>query len=671
MVKKAMQAVVVLVGMLLIACNSEDAFVGEDGSTPTGVAGSVATLTLLASSTQLGSSGDSAVTITAITKDSNNNLLADVPVSFSASSGSLAVAQAGGAGGTAQSTTNEAGQVAATLTPGGDYANRTITVNATAGGKTAQVNVSVTGTNLAISGETSATIGDSTPLVIVLRDSSNDPIPNQAITVSSARGNSIGAASLTTNSAGEVPITVAASVAGTDTITASAQGATASHSLVISGDQFRFTAPLLNATININACTAVTASWQQNGTPKTGETISFSATRGVLYSDSGCATGATSAVTDGSGVATLYVKSNNAGPSTLTAFVAGGPTTSRAVSFVATTPASIDLQASPATIGPNNGSQTQQQQSTITAIVRDADNNLVANKLVRFSIVTDNSGGTLTTATATTNSLGRASTSYVSSAATTAQNGVTIKAEMDSSPGINKTVSLTVAQSPLFVRLGTGNLISTVGQTQYDKKYTAIVTDASGNAAANVSVSLSANPVWFTKGSYRYDDTASSWVQIALDNTFTEVTGLSPQLSPPVACESEDANENGILDTGEDKNKDGELDPGEDLNGNGTLDAGEDIGDGQLTPGNVVSVPTTVTTGADGTIEFSVIYPKQFANWVRIRLTATTSVAGTESSDNAVFWLPIATADLTDKDTAPPGTPSPFGRVTGDCTTTD
>lgn len=604
------KAVIVLMLLVLAGCNEENAFF-DDGTGGTGST-SAATITLLASSPQLGSSGSASVTITAMIKDGNNNLLPAIPVVFSASSGSLAVTQG---------TTDDSGQAIATLNPGGDFTNRTITVTATTGSLTGTVNVSVTGTSLAISGENSATLGGATPLIITLTDSGGNPISGKVLTVSSSLGNTLSAATLTTSSSGQATVNVTAVNAGTDTITVSAQGATATHSLVISGAQFQMTTPAANADISLGTCQSIQVSWQQNGAAVVGSAVSFSATRGTLYSDAACTVAATSASTNGSGVATIYVASSNAGPSTLTAFVSGGPTTSRSVNFVATTPASIALQASPTSIGPNDGSQTSQQ-STITAVVRDASNNLVKGKVIRFSISQDNSGGTLTTATATTDDLGRASTTYVSSAATTAQGGVIIRATVDENNSITTTVSLTVSQSALFVRLGTGNNIEQVGGTQYDKKYTVMVTDAGGNAVQGASIVISMNPDGYAKGTYVDND--DSW---GVDYTVAY-------------CPSEDLNENGILDGGEDSN-----------------------GNGQLTPGNVVAVPTSVTTGADGTFEFSVIYAETYANWVRVRLTARTTVAGTESSDTVTFWLPASAADMNDTNNAPPGgnMSSPFG----------
>src|SRR5690606_18430204 len=137
----------IMFGLLLMAgCNDEGFFNGENG-TPEGDS-AVASMTLLASSPQMGSSPDATVTITAILKDSSNNLVADAPVVFSASSGALEVIQP---------VTGAAGQAAATLSPGGDPTNRAITVSANTGGVSQTVNIAVSGTNLSISGENSAT----------------------------------------------------------------------------------------------------------------------------------------------------------------------------------------------------------------------------------------------------------------------------------------------------------------------------------------------------------------------------------------------------------------------------------------------------------------------------------------------------------------------------------
>jgi len=608
----------IVAGMLSSCLDSSKGF-ESDNPAATGATTGVTSILLLVSSPQLGSSGANSLTVTAIVKDGSNLVMDQVPVVFTADSGSLAVTQG---------TTDSAGQATATLTPGGDFTNRTITLTATAGAVTQSTTVDVTGTSISISGENSLTTGDSANLIMVLTDSDNNAIPGTLLTVTSSLGSTLSATTLMTDSAGQIQVSVAPVSAGTDTITVTALGVTVTHVLTISGDDFKITTPLANADINLSTCTEIDLNWLVNNVPNTGQVISFSATRGSIFTDNICANAGTSATTDASGDAKVYISSIFAGPSTVTAFVTGGPSTSTNINFVATTAAFIDLQVAPATIGPNDGSQTVQQQSTITATIRDPSNNLVKGKVVRFSITQDLSGGSLTTATATTDTLGRASTAYVSSAATTSKDGVEITAFVDDTPAVTGTVNLTVAQNGLFVRLGTGNNVAKVGATQYNKQYTVMVTDANGNAVANENVTLSINPVQYAKGDWQIVN--SAWVQFPVD-----------------LCPNEDINENGILD------------PGEDINNSGVIE-----------PGNIAAAPSLVTTGADGTFEFDIFYAQEFAMWVYVRLTATTQVAGTESNDTVLFWLPISASDVTNTTAAVPGVVSPFGTQVG-CTNTN
>jgi len=597
--------ILLIIVITCAGCTGDAGFSTSGSSSTSTTSTTVASITMLTSSPQVGSSGTTPLTVTAIVKDSGNLVSEDIPVVFTSDSGSLQVTQA---------VTDAAGIATATLTPGGDYTNRTITISATTGDVTSSTTVNVTGTAISISGENTVTIGDTTQLTLVLTDSDGIPIGGKTMSISSALGNTLSAASVDTDANGQVQINVTATVAGTDTITATAQGATTAHTLTISGDQFQITTPSADAEISIGIVQTITARWQISGVAQVGQTINFTSTRGTLS--------ANSAVTNASGDASVTISSTNAGPALITAFVTSGPSTSKAVEFVATTADSIELQANPATIGPNDGSQVNTQQSTITATVRDVNNNLVKNKVIRFSITQDSSGGSLTTATSTTNSQGKATTTYVSSAATTALDGVTIRVEVQDTPAVNTTVSLTVARSELFVILGTGNEIVDFSNTQYNKQYVVLVTDATGNAVEGAEVSIAINPTFYWKGFRTWDAVNSVWAQ-----TFT----AGP-------CANEDLNENGILDAGEDTNSNGRLDPG-----------------------NVVSAPATVTTGADGSNQFDLIYAKDFGQWVAVKLTAADEVSGTEATYTVPFTLPVIAADLATLTISPPGLVSPYG----------
>jgi hypothetical protein len=105
-------------------------------------------------------------------------------------------------------------------------------------------------------------------------------------------------------------------------------------------------------------------------------------------------------------------------------------------------------------------------------------------------------------------------------------------------------------------------------------------------------------------------------------------------------CVSEDVNNNGIED------------PGEDTNSNGRLD-----------PVPSATVPGSVSTGPDGTADFTLTYPKSECSWVAVDLIATTRVGGTESRVSQNFTLACTAPDL---DEAPPGgNTSPYGALAG------
>jgi len=70
---------------------------------------------------------------------------------------------------------------------------------------------------------------------------------------------------------------------------------------------------------------------------------------------------------------------------------------------------------------------------------------------------------------------------------------------------------------------------------------------------------------------------------------------------------------------------------------------------------------SSVTTANGGSASFNVIYPEDHALWVGVRLTATATVSGTQSSTFTDFWLPILAADIATATVTPPGQFSPYG----------
>ncbi|RLA33108.1 MAG: hypothetical protein DRR11_06435 [Gammaproteobacteria bacterium] len=591
-----------LLALALAACGDSTITGSGGGGGAIGGAG-VAGVNVLASSPTLPSTSGQSLSISVIVRDANNVAMEGVTVILSTDSGTLTVPDP---------VSDASGIVFAALTAGGDPTNRAIVVTADANGVLGSVTVNVIGSTLSLSGPTALPQGDSATFTVVLADSSGIGISGQTVDVTSSNGNTLAATSLTTDNGGQAQVDVTASAAGLDTLTATALGLTASQDLNVSDDSFALTAPLAGDEIVLNTVAQIDLTWTVSGVPQAGQTISFGSTRGTLS--------ALSAVTNAAGVATVTIASTNAGPAVITATNAAGTTTSVQVEFVADTPDSIDVQANPFTLGPG-------EQSAITAVVRDAANNLVKNAVVLFDLQ-DVTGGQLSVPSAVTDSQGRAQTFYTASSTTSANGGVVITGTVQSSPAINNSVALTVAKRELFISIGTGNSIFEPNTAQYRVEFAIQVSDSQGNGVEGVAVQTGILSNNYYKGFWFYDALASAWVQ-------------NLTAGP---CADEDVNRNGVLDAGEDFNSSGRIEAGNIA----TVVAQNGSG------GNFV-------TDAAGFGIVDVIYAQDHARWVEVTLEATTSVQGTEFAKASNFVLPINGDDVDSENEAPPGVISPFG----------
>jgi hypothetical protein len=639
---------IAMAAVALAACSSG----GSDNSLSGGAGGgggagapttpAIATLTLLTSSPQMPSDGSADATITALVRDSNNNVVPDVTVIFSADSGSLATPT--------PAITDANGQLTTTLATASDPTNRTITVTALADTLQTTITVDVVGTNLTLNGPGNLAQNDTGTYNVVLTDAGGSGIPNVDVTLASANGNTLSSATVTTGASGQASFDVTASTGGSDTLTADALMLTASQPLVVSNDAFAFTAPAANTEIDLGASQSATVNWQQNGANVVGQQVTFSTTRGTV----------TPSIvnTDGAGNATASVTAQNAGPAVITATNAGGTSTQLDVEFVATVPDMLDLQADPFTIAPS-------EQSAITAIVRDPTGNLVKNTIVSFQL-TDVTGGSLSVAQAITDSQGRAQTFYTASNTTSASNGVIVTGTVQSAPTVNDTVAITVAQRELFISIGTGNEIFEENSAQFRQEFIVQVTDSQGNGVEDVSVSVSILSVRYREGFlFLFPDA------ITPDHWEAFIAGV---------CTDEDTNRNGVLDGAEDGLVlcNGILDVGEDTNGNGVLDLGEDAnGSCRIEAGNIATAVVqggagggTLQTDGDGFGLVDVFYPQQYNVWVEVTLEAKTSVQGTEFAESQTFTLSGLAADFSNVNSTPPGGTSPFG-IDGNCATFD
>lgn len=604
----------------------------DSSTTPVTPSTPAARLDLLVSSPQTGSDGSSAVTITAVVKSSSNVALKDKTVSFSSNSGTLVINS---------NTTDQNGIATATLSAAGDKTNRIITVSAQSDSILSTTTIEVLGTTVAISGVNSLVSGSNTTYTIFLKDSLGVAIANQNVNLTSSLGNSFSVNPVKTDSKGQAQVTYTATHGGPETITASALGATSTLLVTISTTDFTFTSPASGAEINIGVNQPlVTVHYAIGGASQVGTVINFATTRGTIT-----ATG----TTDAGGNASATLSSTTAGPAAISATIAGGGSIQTGVLFVAVNAASVIMQPSPAVIATNVAGSTAEQ-STITAVVRDANGNLVKNKTVRFTL-DDVSGGYLTLANSVTDSLGTASTVYVSSNAPSDRDRVKITATVDGSTA-TATTTLTVSRKQIYVVFGTGNTMESYSTTQYRLPYTALVTDISGNPVAGVAVTATLTPVEYYKG---FTSGCTSSTDIYWQTQYsTAISGTR------LFCVNEDNNP-AVYSLYPQWRLNGRL------NNDPVTGITEDInGDGVLSPGNVADITTadntkTAITGADGFAQFYVLYAKMFARWVKVRIDGFIYSYGDQSMGSTQFELPVLADDMKCSATVP-GPVSPWGR---------
>ncbi|MDP3858430.1 MAG: Ig-like domain-containing protein [Stagnimonas sp.] len=555
------------------------------GTSSGGTTVTVATLTLLASTPQLSSSASAVsdgVILTVILKDSSNNVVPGATVAFATpDSAEINVVN--------PAISDANGRVAATLTTGGDPQNRTITITASTGTGSslvsASVPVQVVGTTLDISGPENTQFNVETEYTVLLTDSAGDAVVGTLVAVSTNAGNTATLVSNRTDSSGQALIKLKATQAET-TLTVTALGMSTDKEISVSTDSFQITAPATDTEVNIGAARSISTRWFQGSTPvPDGTVVNFSATRGVLTAGTATTAG---------GIASVSISSAQAGLSSVVASSEAltKPSATIQLEFVAITPSQIEVQANPAVIATN-------QSSEISAIVRDVNDNLVKNATVEFSL-SDSSSGTLSSATAVTNSQGLAKVTYSSSSASSGTQAVVVTGKVRSTT-IDNDAQLTVGGEAVGITIGTGAEIEDKDTSTYRLPFTVLITDSSGNPVPNAPFRLSVLSLSFLKGKRGETDGESN------------IT---------VECPNEDVDRNGLL-TGS-----------EDLNTNGQID-----------PGSVSSVPATTKINDDGAGQFFLTYPKDFGEFVRVRIVGVASVAGTDTTETREFVLPIAIED--------------------------
>uniref|UniRef100_UPI00307D09BF Ig-like domain-containing protein n=1 Tax=Rheinheimera sp. TaxID=1869214 RepID=UPI00307D09BF len=487
--------------------------------------------------------------------------------------------------------------------------------------------VEVVGTRILLSAPRSVVLGDTVTMTADLTDSAGNGIQGEILTVSSSLGNPISAATfVTSGNSGRISFSYKAQSGGQDSLRITGLGAVAVQDVAIQTDSFSFvpTEPTV-AEVPLGTEHALTLNWLINGAANAGKAVNFSTTRGRLGLTSGALnTVSVDSQTNAQGQAQVLVRSDFAGIANIAATeIRSGATdllsTRASVEFVATHPGWVELQAVPTQVGPG-------EQSVVRAVVRDANNNPVKNRTVAFNL-NGAPGGQLDPATAVTDSQGLATTVFTADSLTGAATGHNLTVSgvvLDTSPAVSSTVALAVGGRTLFFRFGTGNSIQEPSESVFRQQFSIFVTDSSGNPVAGQALNVAVLSMSYDKG---------YWVE-SPDETNFKV--WAPVITA-AACPSEDVNFNGILDAGEDRNN-----------------------DGQLTPGNVTSVPRTVQADANGVATFELSYPVDHAPWTVVELRVSGTAAGTENISRRSFRLNVS-GDYVAEQTAEPAS-NPYGQ---------
>jgi len=598
---------------------------GESDSTTFSSTGSTtvseepAFLELFANSIQLASSGSDDVELIALVKNEQSVLMEGVEVSFSAATGDGVEIQL------TQPETAADGTARAILTSRNDKSNRTITITAGAGSLTQTVDITIAGTEVTINGASSVILNDSVDYTIRIQDSDGTSILNQDVVLSAASG-TLSNTRVNTGANGQATVTYTATTSGQDTITASALNAETSFNVQVQQDEFNFV-NLPGQEVPLGQSQTITVQWRQNNTPVVGQDVTFSASRGQIA-------GNATVTTDAEGQASIEISANNAGISAITASAGDGNgnvlvSALAQIEFIATTPHTLIADASPDILGPDG------QTSTISAVVRDVNGNLVKNSVVNFT-VSDVSTGFVSPSQATTDSKGIATTVFTSGSVSTLES-VVVTAFVADDSAIDDQVTLTVGARAFDISLGTGNEIEEPTSTSYLKRFGVFVSDSAGQPVSGVSLTASIAPVKYVdNGEYRtgfwlYNDDDSRWVAIVNQN-----------------CLTEDVNDNGILDT---------TPTDEDTNG-----------DDMLTPGLVGTISFangSAVTDENGYAELEYRYPRSYAVWYDAVISVFGQSTGSEAQASMNYTLGISADDVTDEGSSPPA--NPFG-VTDQCT---
>lgn len=295
----------------------------------------------------------------------------------------------------------------------------------------------------------------------------------------------------------------------------------------------------------------------------------------------------------------------------------------------------VVLQANPAVVEPSSGNVTNT--STLTATVRNADDQVVGNAPVAFSIEQTTGGGeAVFPVIAFTDASGVATTTFSSGTLSSSGDGVRIRAVvLSATERVEDTVSIVIGRTSGSILIGRGTTIqATDDATSYILPMTVLVTDSNGNAVPGARVTLGSWPTRYRTGFW------------TLEPCVPVVTGVFL---------NEDQNRNLILDAGEDVNGTGDITPPNSASGA--------VGPPLNEEGESGGSRFVVTTGQDGLAAFRLTYIKTSAVWIETEISASTTVFGSETRSTFTDWLPFLDGEECELPDSPYNVTNALGRI--------
>lgn len=653
-IKSLAALTVAAMSVLLAGCGASGVASTTTTTTTTGPV--AAMLTLSASPATVPSDNTATTTVTVTALSSTNAAVPGVVVTLGTDTGIVSAQTV---------TTGTDGTATFTFRSGvTSLANRTATITASAGA-TAQIQVQILGSTLSVFSTTGSSVPNngSSPVTItfIAKNAQGTGLANTPFTaswVTTTGGQlTLNPTSGTTDAAGKFDVIVSgagAPATGTATVTATAAGSSASATINVTTAAGTFgisqtsnsTGPVVTVNPTAVAMTISDALTVTVSAPASAN-VTFTTSQGTWGNGS---TSQTVAVANG--VASAVLTQTQAGQANVQVDdrVGAAPPTntdSLIVGITAVTPYRISLTASPTVVA--KSSATSSGTSTLIATVLDASNQPVGNAAVAFSMSNTTGGGesvspvvAYTAAIAGTNGLGlgQASATFTSGSLSSSQTGVQVRATVQSptcssppnpscpvatntSPSGND-AAIVIGGTAGSIAFTIGTKITPVGTTAYKLPMSVLVSDSYGNPVPNTTVNLSVWPVaWSTR--------TGTPCTVDADDGVSKGTFYG-----------EDINENLMLDTApvvEDGYR--KYYAGGVVVTGGTMD-------GRLTPVNsdAGTVPSSVTTGADGLANFDLTYLTGSAIWTVDRIRATAVVQGTEAVSEKAIRLPAADTDM-------------------------